>query len=64
MTKKKKEFRITFEPTVDEGELDEDDPVEGGGTYHTYSEDEALDMFHNETPISMLENYNITCEEV
>lgn len=27
------------------------------------SEDEALDIFHNENPIAMLEHFSIDCEE-
>lgn len=50
--------------TEDEDELDPDDPtMDEQFTYWAWSEEEALDKFHDEVPISCLENYSITAEK-
>lgn len=67
-------YTITVTQTCAPGDLDHDDRSEfgeheAGDVVRTEectarSEDDALDRFHDETPIACLDNYDIQIEEV
>ena len=57
-------FKITVSLITDHDLLDPDDRASdptGEYEYDAANEDEALDMFHEDVPISCLDNYEITC---
>ena len=60
-------FRITCTPNVPTKKLHPLDQAEGPSEIthvDADTEDEALDRFHDENPIKVLDNYDIDCEEM
>ena len=58
------EYKIIVSQIVDHDDLHPDDlgsDPTGEYIYEADNEENALDMFHDDVPISCLDNYEITC---